>query len=288
MSKKSSYSQDEPKKNKRKLLISYLNALMIAVTAAVIIVGCGDGRASGDIIMLPAGDTVFEMVFVQRGSFKMGCTERHESDCWSFEKPAHRVTITNGFYISKYPITQAQWTAVMGANPSWFNFSRTGADMDSHPVENVSWDDVQEFILRLNEMSGKFYRLPTEAEWEFAARGGVKSRGYVYAGSNDVDKVAWWPGNSDNTTHPVGAKAANELGIYDMSGNVWEWVSDWYGNYTEKAKTNPTGPPTGSDRVIRSGSWTGGGAGGCRVSSRLRGAPDFRTGGLGFRLALSP
>jgi formylglycine-generating enzyme required for sulfatase activity len=190
------------------------------------------------------------------------------------------LTGCSGYYIGKYPVTQAQWVAVMGSNPSIFtgNLSR--------PVERVSWNDVQTFITRLNSLTGRTYRLPTEAEWEFAARGGNGSLSYKYSGSNNIGDVAWYS-LSRSRTHPVGTKQANELGIYDMSGNVWEWVNDRWGNYTAEAKTNPTGPSSGSNRVIRGGSW-GGDAGDCRVSYRSIITPDRRDSDVGFRLALSP
>ncbi len=166
------------------------------------------------------------------------------------KRPAHSVTLF-GFYIGKYEVTQAQWEAIMGGNPSYFKG-------DNLPVENVSWNDIQEFIQKLNQKTGERYRLPTEAEWEYAARGGNKSRGYKYSGSNDVGTVAWYYENSGRKTHPVGQKQPNELGIYDMSGNVQEWCQDWYNysGYSSDPQTIPTGPSSGSARVIRGGSWS--------------------------------
>jgi formylglycine-generating enzyme required for sulfatase activity len=170
----------------------------------------------------------------------------------------------------------------MGSNPS--NFS----GCDQCPVENVSWNDIEEFIRKLNQLTGKSYRLPTEAEWEYAARGGNKSRGFTYSGGNDLGSVGWYDGNSGSKTHPVGQKAANELGIYDMTGNVWEWCSDWYGSYTSSFQRNPGGPSSGQNRVLRGGSWFGNSRG-CRVSHRSNHDPDYRINyGLGFRLVLSP
>jgi len=218
------------------------------------------------------------MVLVQDGTFTMGCTDKQGSDCSDNEKPAHRVTVSN-FYMGKYEVTQAQWKAVMGSNPSYFKGDRL-------PVEQVSWYDVQEFIRKLNANTGKQYRLPTEAEWEFAARGGIKSKGYKYSGSDKANRVAWYAGNSKSKTHDVGKKRSNELGLYDMSGNVWEWCSDCYGDYTSAAKTNPTGPYSGSNRVFRGGSW-GSVAGDVRVSARTYSKPDYSRDGLGFRLACS-
>jgi len=219
-----------------------------------------------------------QMIAVQGGTFTMGCTSEQGNDCKDDEKPAHRVTVGD-FYIGKYEVTQAQWRAVMGNKPSYFNG-------DNSPVENVSWNDVQDFIRKLNASTGKQYRLPTEAEWEFATRGGNSSRGTRYSGSNTVDNVAWYYVNSGGTTHPVGTKSANDLGIYDMSGNVWEWCSDWYGSYSSNAQTNPQGPSSGSYRVLRGGSWNFI-ARYTRVSYRFNSTPDRRISSTGFRLACS-
>ena len=216
------------------------------------------------------------MVYVEGGTFTMGATAEQGSDALDTEKPAHQVTL-KGFYICKYEVTQAEWKAVMGENPSHFKG-------DNLPVENVSWFDCQEFIRKLNELTGKNFRLPTEAEWEYAARGGRRSYGAKYAGDNDIDNVAWYKGNSNNTTHPVGRKRANELGLYDMSSNVWEWCQDWNGSYSSSAQTNPIGPSTGSFRVFRSGSWNGT-ARFCRVSVRYYGTPTRTYNDVGLRLA---
>jgi len=220
-----------------------------------------------------------EMVFVQGGTFTMGCTAEQGNDCNDWEKPAHQVTLSN-FSIGKYPVTQKEWVSVMGSNPSQFKG-------DNLPVERVSWNDAQEFIRILNAATGKNYRLPTQAEFEYAARGGNKSKGFKYSGSNRVDDVAWHQGNSGNKTHPVGTKAPNELGIYDMSGNVYEWCSDWFGDYSSAAQTNPTGVATGSHRVIRCGSWAND-AYDCRVSDRFSKTPDHRRNYIGFRLVILP
>ena len=220
----------------------------------------------------------FEMVRVEGGTFRMGATSEQGSDVWDNEKPVHSVTLS-GYYIGKTEVTQALWKAVMGINPSRFKG-------DYLPVENVSWDDCQEFIRKLNSMTGQNFRLPTEAEWEFACRGGNNSRGYKYSGSNNLGSVAWYDGNSGNKTHPVGTKAPNELGIYDMSGNVWEWCADWYGDYSSGAQTNPTGPYGGSNRVYRGGSWNYD-VGRCRSSNRDFYYPWIRDIILGLRLALS-
>lgn len=218
----------------------------------------------------------YNMVWVEGGTFRMGATSEQGSEI-SDEKPVHSVTLS-GYYIGKTEVTQALWQAVMGSNPSYF-------EGDDLPVEQVSWDDCQEFIRKLNSLTGQNFRLPTEAEWEFACRGGNNSRGYKYSGSNYIDNVAWYDGNSGDKTHPVATKSPNELGIYDMSGNVWEWCADWYGDYSSGRQTNPKGPYGGSGRVYRGGSWFDG-AGDCRSSYRYIYYPSFRYFNLGLRLAL--
>ncbi len=190
----------------------------------------------------------FKMVPVESGTFMMGATAEQGDDAYNDEKPVHEVTLSS-FYIGQTEVTQALWQAVMGSNPSYF------ADDPNRPVEMVSWNDCQEFITQLNQMTGKQFRMPTEAEWEYAARGGNKSEGYKYSGSNDIDAVAWYEDNSDAMSHVVATKAPNELGIYDMTGNVWEWVQDWYARYSAEAQIDPTGPETGTQRVFRGGSW---------------------------------
>jgi len=226
-----------------------------------------------------------EMILVEGGTFMMGCTGEQGDECWDWEKPAHQVTLSS-YKIGKYPVTQKEWVTIMGSNPSHFQ----GDDL---PVEMVNWFDAQEFIAKLNAATGKKYRLCTEAEWEFAARGGKLSKGYKYSGSNDVDEVAWWGGlyeggNSAETTNPVGTKKPNELGIYDMSGNVWEWCNDWWRNYTEEAQINPQGPIEGYYRMLRGGCWWNP-TDYCRVS--YRGFPHWpsnqRSNAVGFRVALS-
>ncbi|MBL7817297.1 MAG: SUMF1/EgtB/PvdO family nonheme iron enzyme [Saprospiraceae bacterium] len=224
-----------------------------------------------------ASESIFAptMVDVKGGTFQMGSNEYDD------EKPIHSVTVSD-FAIGKYEVTQKQWRDVMGSDPPELNFK----GCDQCPVENVSWNDIQEFLQKLNQKTGKKYRLPTEAEWEYAARGGNKSRGYTYSGSNTVGDVAWYTDNSGYKTHPVGTKGANELGIHDMSGNVWEWCSDWYGDYSNAAVSNPMGAAKGSYRVFRGGSWLRN-AVLCRVASRNNSTPTARSLYLGFRLALS-
>ena len=213
-----------------------------------------------------------EMVYVKGGTFTMGATPEQGNDALDDEKPAHKVTL-DSYYIGKYEVTNELWKAVMGGTI----VSREGAK-DNEPVVFVSWDDIQRFLRKLNAMTGKNYRLPTEAEWEFAARGGNASRGYKYAGSNIRNEVMWYWDN----IHEVGTKSPNELGIYDMSGNVEEWCQDWYGDYSSSSQLNPKGPNSGSERVARSGS----NCSNCRVSMRYSRTPDSRYNDLGFRLAL--
>ena len=221
----------------------------------------------------------FTMIAVEGGTFTMGATPEQGSDAESDEKPTHQVTLSS-YYIGETEVTQALWEAVMGNNPSSFK----GGNL---PVEQVSWYDCQEFIKKLNVLTGKNFRLPTEAEWEFAARGGNKSRGYKYSGGNNVYDVAWCKYNSDGRTHIVKTKQVNELGIYDMSGNVLEWCQDWYGKYSSDAQTNPmAATATEAYRVYRGGSWFGN-AWSCRSSYRYYIKPGDRYSFLGFRLALS-
>ena len=219
----------------------------------------------------------YEMVWVEGGTFRMGATSEQGSYVFNDEKPVHSVTLS-GYYIGKTEVTQALWKAVMGSNPS-------NLKGDNLPVEQVSWNDCQEFIRKVNALTGQNFRLPTEAEWEFACRGGNNSRGYKYSGSNCIDNVAWYDGNSGDKTHPVATKLPNELGIYDMSGNVWEWCSDWKGDYSSGAQTNPKGPYDGSSRMRRGGSWDYG-DGYCRSSNRNSYYPTYRNYDFGLRLAL--
>ncbi len=257
-----------------------------------------------------------EMVYIQGGTFTMGCTSEQEPDCFSWERPAHEVTVAS-FFLGKYEVRQGEWESLMGDNPS--NFSDCGSNC---PVEDVSWYDVIVYCNRLSEQEGltpcyysdqsfstvygktgqtwslpnagevywlttaNGYRLPTEAEWEFAARGGVQSQGYKYAGGDAIDAVAWYSENSGDQTQPVGGKAANELGLYDLSGNVWEWCWDWYDGdyYNERVTCQPQGPNSGDFRVLRGGSWSFS-ARDCRVADRLFIDPGNRINFNGFRLS---
>ena len=234
---------------------------------------------NSDNITIPVKDGIsIDMVRVEAGTFTMGATPEMKNP-FDDEKPTHQVTLTNDYYIGKYEVTQALWKAVMGNNPS----KHKG---DNLPVEQVSWNDCQEFIDKLNSITGKTFRLPTEAEWEYAARGGKKSRGYQYSGSNNLSDVAWYADNSGSKTHAVGSKQANELGIYDMTGNVWEWCQDWYGRYDSSSQVNPTGANSGSYRVSHGGSWSFT-ARNCRSSCRDDITPGYRLNDLGLRLVFS-
>ena len=222
----------------------------------------------------------YNMVRVEGCTFRMGATSEQDCDAYDIEEPVHSVTLSS-YYIGKTEVTQALWKAVMGSSPS----DTSTLKVDNLPVERVSWNDCQEFIRKLNALTGQNFRLPTEAEWEFACRGGNNSRGYKYSGSNYIDNVAWYWDNSGKKTHPVATKLPNELGIYDMSGNVWEWCSDWYDKYSSGAQANPKGPESGSCRVFRGGGW-GSYAGYCRSSNRGYNTPTHRHDRLGLRLAL--
>ena len=240
-----------------------------------------------------------KMIKVEGGKFFMGCPDtKDSSECYYWEKPGHQVSLTT-FYMAKYAVTQKEWEAVVGTKP-WFS-----KDCPECPVENVSWFDAQVFINTLNQLTGRYYRLPTEAEWEFAAKGGTKAKKYKYAGSNDATIVAWFDANSNKQSQPVGKKLPNDLGLYDMSGNVWQWCADWFDdkyyskqlknpcdktgdNSVENIVDNPTGPANNEDhdfyRACRGGSWWGK-MSDCRVSNRDRYPPDGRDDDVGFRLA---
>ncbi|MBX2929300.1 MAG: formylglycine-generating enzyme family protein [Saprospiraceae bacterium] len=242
---------------------------------------------------LPAPITRLEadMVRITGGTFTMGCKSGRDTDCYDDEKPSHEVRLRD-FNIGKYEVTQAQWRAVMGSDPS----ELYNKGCDQCPVERVSWNDIQDFLKKLNALTGKRYRLPTEAEWEYAARGGNQSRGYLYSGSNTIGDVAWYDANAKSgntngaqkTTRPVGAKNPNELGLYDMSGNVWEWCEDdWHGDYKGAPMDGSAWVDStrASYRVHRGGGWRID-AGFCRAANRNGNTPADRNGNVGFRLAL--
>jgi formylglycine-generating enzyme required for sulfatase activity len=227
--------------------------------------------------------TGMEFTVVKGGCFSMGAFA-FDQNALEDEKPAHEVCV-GSFRIGTFEVTQDQWQAVMGDNPSGFKNGR-------RPVENITWSDAQDFLARLNKATGRQYRLPTEAEWEFAARGGVKSKGFLFAGSNAFDDVAWVLSNSERQSATVGGKRPNELGIYDMSGNVWEMCADRYAAdyFKESPKENPAGPAAGPARVMRGGSWARGPEA-ARVTQRVgippAAAPGSRNTSIGFRVAIS-
>ena len=230
-----------------------------------------------DCLTFTVNGVSFQMIRVEGDTFTMGAMEGDEL-AHDNEKPAHEVNLTYNYYIGKTEVTQALWQAVMGNNPSTIK----GDDL---PVNNVLWEDADLFAKRLSELTGCSFHLPTEAEWEFAARGGKKSKGYRYAGSDKVNDVAWYSSNSSGITHPVGTKQPNELGIYDMSGNVWEWCSDWLGPYSAEAQVNPIGPATGAYHVYHGGGWDYG-ADYCRISYRRITLEGYVKTALGLRIAL--
>ena len=230
----------------------------------------------------------FKMVRLEGGTFQMGATPEQGSDAYDREQPVHSVTLS-GFSIGQTEVTQALWQAVMSTtvrqqrdnvNPSY----KLRGEGDNYPMYYISWEECQTFITKLNQLTGQKFRLPTEAEWEYAARGGNQSMGYKYSGSNTIGSVAWYTGNSSQA-HPVAMKQPNELGIYDMSGNVDEWCQDWYDSYKSSAQLNPKGPYSGSTRVRRGNSWYSN-ARSCRVSYRNSGEPSGKGYNVGFRLAL--
>ncbi len=257
-----------------------------------------------------------EMVTVPGGTFTMGCaSEARDGDCEDDEKPAHEVTV-DAFYMSVHEVTVGQFMAFIedsgyrtDTDKEGWSYIWTGSSYEKkdgvnwkcdvsgdirpqveyrHPVIHVSWNDAVAYAEWLSQKTGQNYRLPTEAEWEYAARGGERGAkdNHLYSGSNTIDEVAWYDGNSGGQTHPVGQKKANQLGLYDMSGNVWEWCADWYGEYPAAAQRNPTGPGRGSDRVLRGGGWISSPQY-CRAANRDNGNPDARSGYVGFRVVSS-
>ena len=253
--------------------------VLLGMLAAFAVVSCSSSDNEKETKVTGNRSYDIDMVYVKGGTFTMGSTNEPDGEIYSRETPAHSVTL-NDFYICKFEVTQGLWNEVMGSSPSYFT------DDDNLPVEQVSWEDCQMFIQRLNDSTGKNYRLPTEAEWEYAALGGSESKGYKYSGSDSIVDVAWCWENSEETTHPVGTKQPNELGIYDMSGNVWEWCSDLYDAYGSGSQVNPIGSETGSNHVLRGGSWRND-AKYCRVKNRFCDMPNVKYFNCGFRLVLS-
>lgn len=256
----------------------------------------------GDDPVIPQTETFtvngvsFTMVNVDGGTFMMGTADDDE-EAWDNEKPAHEVTLSS-YSIGQTEVTQALWLAVMGNNPSQFSSANGYTENLTRPVEEVTWHQCKTFITKLNQLTGKSFRLPTEAEWEFAARGGNYSHGYKYAGSDSLDYVAWYraniPGETTNAddygTQPVATKAPNELNLYDMTGNVMEWCQDWYADYTSEAQTNPVGPESGPEgasyRVCRGACWLSYSPRQCRLAFRNSFSPAYNCSYLGLRLAL--
>ena len=234
--------------------------------------------AAEEVMHIAIENREMTMILVEGGTFMMGGSAEQEKDAWPDELPAHEVTLSS-YYIAQVEVTQDLWQAVMGSNPS----DHLG-NLEM-PVENVSLDDVRAFIAKVNALTGKDFSLPTEAQWEFAARGGNRSEGFLYSGGNVIGEVAWYYENGNLDPHPVGTKKANELGLYDMSGNVWEWCADFYGDYTPDPVTDPKGPETGEFYVIRGGSFNNT-PDGCRPSKRSsdKGGANFN---VGFRLVLN-
>ncbi len=241
-------------------------------------------------ITLSGSSVTFDVVLVEGGTFMMGGREDDpRARPWEF--PAHQVTVSD-YYIGVTEVTQELWRAVMGTStsnsPFWFTSYNGYTNNYKRPAENVTFAQCQTFITKLNQKTGKTFRMLTEAEWEYAARGGKLSRGYMFPGSNDVDEVAWHSGNTDDITSPVAQKLPNELGLYDMGGNVEEWCADWYGLYTDAAQTNPTGPTSGTTRVVRGASWDQAWYS-CRPSARHDGGiPNYAHARRGLRIAMTP
>ena len=243
---------------------------------------------SSDIKTVTVNGVSFKMIKVEAGTFTMGATSE-QTGAYSNESPAHQVTLTKDYYIGETEVTQALWYAVMGQKPTsdGYQWSSEYGLGNNYPAYNISWDDCQEFITKLNQLTGLTFRLPTEAEWEYAARGGNKATTQtLYSGSNTIGDVAWYWDNYSSSTQIVAGKKANALGLYDMSGNVWEWCNDRYGSYSSSPQTDPTGPSSGSIRVLRGGSWYDF-ATGCRVAYRINCSVAYRDYDGGMRLALT-
>jgi formylglycine-generating enzyme required for sulfatase activity len=269
--------------NQMRLLIT----LTMVFTLSIGTVGMAMAQASKEI----TNSIGMKLVLIPKGTFQMGSPiEEAGADD---DEEQHQVTISNDYYLGVTEVTQGQYEKVMGTNPSYFQ-KRVIRKSDSsmYPVEQVSWEDAVKFCKKLSDLpeekaAGRVYRLPTEAEWEYACRAGSKTAYSFGEGSKSLGDYAWFDGNSNNQTHPVGEKKANAWGLYDMHGNVWEWCSDWYGEYPKGAVSDPVGPREGSYRVIRGGSWNNEAAF-CRSAPRYGDLPSVRSLSYGFRVALSP
>ncbi|MEA3365881.1 MAG: formylglycine-generating enzyme family protein [Candidatus Hydrogenedentes bacterium] len=269
-------------------MIAVLLTIVIAVLALPLIARFAGGKISTETIMLP-GDVPLEMVRIEPGTFQMG-RYSGEKDSWPDEHPQHQVTLTSGFWMAKYELTKAQWTAVMGTTP-WSGLNYVLDNPDS-PAVYVSWHDAQAFITAVNSYTSKTFRLPTEAEWEYACRAWTTTRFYWGddPGYTAIDDYAWWEGNADyvgqDYAHVVGQKLPNAFGLYDMSGNVWEWRQDWYDSdyYSSSPETDPEGPASGSRRVLRGGGWADNGNY-CRSAYRPDASPSYTRFDIGFRLS---
>jgi formylglycine-generating enzyme required for sulfatase activity len=270
--------------NQMRLLIT----LTMVFTLSIGTVGMAMAQASKEI----TNSIGMKLVLIPKGTFQMGSPiEEAGADD---DEEQHQVTISNDYYLGVTEVTQGQYEKVMGTNPSYFQ-KRVIRKSDSsmYPVEQVSWEDAVKFCKKLSDLpeekaAGRVYRLPTEAEWEYACRAGSKTAYSFGEGSKSLGDYAWFDGNSNNQTHPVGEKKANAWGLYDMHGNVWEWCSDWYGEYPKGAVSDPVGPREGSYRVFRGGCWLNVAAD-CRSACRNGYDPSLRFGGNGgFRVALSP
>ncbi len=279
-------------RKKNRTLVAKLLAMVLVLATAlcaceedVIIDGNGDSTEQGgssttpNVLTVTVNDVSFKMIEVKGGTFDMGATAEQGDDAMENENPVHCVTLSD-YYMGEMEVTQELWQTVMGENPSH------GYGVGSnYPVYYVSWDDCQVFISKLNQLTGRNFKLPTEAQWEYAARGGDASNDYKYAGGNSVGNVAWYKDNSGDQSQLIAQKQANELGLYDMSGNVYEWCGDWFGDYTVSTQTNPRGPAEGTYRVMRGGSWFGFDRN-LRVSYRSYNTPDIRDSYIGLRLAM--
>jgi formylglycine-generating enzyme required for sulfatase activity len=264
-----------------------MNAQKVCILAGLVLAGAmalgfgGSGVAAEEKALTVdlGGGVKMEMVLIPAGEFMMGSPEK-EQGRWANEGLQHKVKITKPFYLGKCEVTQAQWQRGMGNNPSFFKGT------DKLPVENVSWNDCQEFVKKVSAMGQGVCRLPTEAEWEYACRAGTTTRFYSGDDDGSLDRIAWYRDNSGDKTHEVGGKAANAFGLYDMSGNVWEWCSDWYADsYANAQEKDPTGPGTGEFRVLRGGGWSSIPEY-CRSARRVGLSPGYRVDFIGFRVAV--